>query len=64
MGFGTFIVGFVVGTLIYDLLSDRKVILAIVRAFRDISIGFKKAREDINKSREEVNNGIEQRKKD
>ena len=65
MSMTNFVVGFVVGVLIYDLVSDRKVIRAIVKAIKDISEGFRKTREDIKKSNDEVlKDGFGNNKKD
>ena len=55
--FSFFIVGFMVGALIYDLLGDRKVLSAIMKAFVDVRDGFKKQREQIDKDKEGGKNG-------
>ena len=42
-----FVLGFVVGVLIYDLINDQRVIKVLIKAFRDINKGFKKVGDNV-----------------
>ena len=47
-----FVLGFLVGAIVYDLISDRKVTNAVVKAYNEVKEGFRKQREEVKKNDE------------